>query len=310
MAAAPTAPGSALETVIASQKRWSTTANSLKSSIERARRTVLWLAVLGAILETFAAQLAGVSQIERIGTSKAAYVHLAMALGYLGAAALAVVAVVRQWKLGHDRIQAWVLSRAGSESLKREIYRYRTRSGPYAAGNPDNELLNQHDKILENLQPYLKYITRSQPSTPGPVPGLLDVAGYLKERIEEPKGNIGFFNDRSNLYSERLKLLNETQLVLAILGALLGAAVTMTGTQTYGAWVAVLTTISGVLAAHALAQRYEQLTISYRAAAQRLQSAVGRWKAADGGNPGDLVEVCENILLEENQGWIAGADQQ
>jgi hypothetical protein len=74
--------------------------------------------------------------------------------------------------------------------------------------------------------------------------------------------------------------------------------------------VAVITTISGALAAHALAQRYEQLTVSYRASAQRLESAVARWKAGGSADVGDLVEACENILLEENQGWIAGADQQ
>lgn len=308
MAATPMAPSSALETVIADQKRWSATAVSLKNSIEQARRIVLWLAVLGAILETFAAQLAHVSQIEQLKTSQAPHSGLAMALGYIGAAALAVMAVIRQWKLGHDRTQAWVVSRSGSESLKREIYRYRTLTGPYATANLDVELLNRRDEILDKLKPYLRYITPSPPSTP--TPGQLDAAGYLNERITGPKGNLKFFDDRSNLYTKRVKLLNVTQFLLAILGALLGAAVTIKGTQTYGAWVAVITTISGAIAAHALAQRYEQLTISYRATAQRLQSAVDRWKATPGGNLGDLVEACENILLEENQGWIAGADQQ
>jgi hypothetical protein len=303
-------PGSALATVIADQMRWSATAGSLRSSIELARRTVLWLAVLGAILATLAAQIAGVSEIEKIKTSHATHSGLALALGFIGAAALAVVAVIRQWKLGHDRTQAWVLCRAGSESFKREIYRFRTGTGPYAAGNANVELLNRRDEILDKLKPYQTYVIDSQPSTT--VPGSLNAAGYLDERISGPKGNVKFFNDRSSQYAIRLRLLHAAQFWLTVLGALLGAAVTVAGTQSqrYGAWVAVITTISAALAAHALAQRYEQLTISYRAAAQSLESAVERWKAAGASNLNDLVEACENILLAENQGWIAGADQK
>jgi hypothetical protein len=306
------ATGSALSTVIGEQKRWSGTAASLKNSIEQARRTVLWLAVLGAILETLAAQFAHVSQIEQLKAAHAAHSGLAMTLGYLGAAALAVAAVVRQWKLGHERAQAWILSRAGSESLKREIYRYRTQTGPYSPAststNPDLELLNQREEILKKLEPYQKYAVDIQPNTT-PL-SLLDAAGYLDERVSGPKGNVKFFYDRSNQYIRALNLLNGAQFTLAILGALLGVAVTLTGTQTYGAWVAVITTITGALAAHTLAQRYEQLTISYRATGQRLEGAVARWQSAGSTKLGDLVEACENILLEENQSWIAGADQR
>ena len=301
----------ALSTVVSDQKRWSSTAASLKSSIELARRAVLCLGVLGAVLETLAAQFAHVSQIEQIKSAHAMHSGLAMTLGYLGAAALAIAAVVRQWKLGHERTQAWVLSRAGSESLKREIYRYRTRTGAYSPANTasaDLELLNQRDEILKKLEPYQKYAVDIQPSST--LPSLLDAAGYLDERVTAPNGNVKFFYDRSNQYVKALNLLNAAQFMLAALGALLGVAVTLTGTQTYGAWVAVITTITGALAAHALAQRYEQLTISYRATGQRLEGAVARWQSAGSKNLGDLVEACESILRDENQSWITGADRQ
>lgn len=299
----------ALETVVVDQKRWSNAAGALKSSIDEARRLVLWLGVLGAILETAAAQIAHVSQIEDIQNGAATNSGLAMALGYLGAAALAVAAVVRQRKLGHERAQAWVLCRAGSESLKREMYCYRTQTGPYAsAGGREIELLNRRDQILEKLTPYQRYTTDPQPTAN--VAGALDAHGYLDERVTGPKGNLNFYADRSNEYAKRLQFLNRLQMFLAILGALLGVAVTLSRNQGYGAWVAVVTTISGALGAHLLAQRYEQLTISYRATAQRLQGAVARWQAANSNNLGDLVEACEGILLQENQGWIAGTDQQ
>ena len=94
-----------------------------------------------------------------------------------------------------------------------------------------------------------------------------------------------------------------------MIAALLSAAVTLTETQQYGAWVAVITTVSGAVAAHLMAQRYEQLTITYRATADRLESVKDRWYAKGAVNLADLVESCEAVLFEENQGWIAGAAQ-
>jgi SMODS and SLOG-associating 2TM effector domain 1/Protein of unknown function (DUF4231) len=287
--------GSALATLVLDQKRWSNTASALKKSIGRARWIVLGLAGLGAILETWGAQ---------IHTTSAGH---SLVFGYGGAAALAIAAVLRHWKLGHERVQAWILARSGSESFKREMYLFRTRTGPYASDQREDALLNRRQEILTKLQSVQKYRVdlKTRPETPG----WLDAQGYLAERIEGPKGQIQWLTDRAVEYSRRLGLLNASEFLLALAGALLGAALTITGKQAYGAWVAVITTISGAIAAHALAQRYEQLLISYRAAADRLSGTVARWNAKNPSNIAQLVEPCEAVLLEENQGWIAGADQ-
>lgn len=283
-----------LTTVVLDQKRWSDTASTLKKTIGRARWIVLGLAVSGAILATWGAQI------------HANNPSLSLTFGYGGAAALAIAAVVRQWKLGHERVQAWIMARSASESFKREMYLYRTRTGPYAADPRDDALLNRREEILQKLQPVQKYRvdSKTQPETPA----LLDGNGYLEERIEGPRGQIQWFTNRATEDSRVLGLLNGAEFTLALAGALLGAGLTITGKQAYGAWVAVITTISGAVAAHTLAQRYEQLIVSYRAASDRLTGIVARWKAKKSGNIAELVEPSEAALLEENQGWIAGAD--
>jgi len=289
------AGGDALATVARDQKRWSLTANKLKASIGQARWIILVLAVAGAILETAGAQ---VNQTQK---------DLAKVLGYGGAAALAIAAVIRLWRLGQERTQAWIMARSGSESLKREMYLFRTSAGPYAAGNPVDCLLSRREAILDKLKPYLKY--REEPKDEVKLLGPLDARGYLEERIEGPKAQIPYFTGRANQYQQAQRTLSGTEFLLALIGALLGVTVTQTGKQEYGAWVAVITTISGALAAHVIAQRYEQLTISFRATADRLEGIVARWKARAGAGLAELVEPCEAVLLEENQGWIAGADQ-
>jgi hypothetical protein len=285
----------ALTLVARDQKRWSLTANTLKASVGQARWTVLWLAVAGAAIETLGAQV------------HSSHASLALTLGYAGAAVLAVAAAIRQWKLGHERIQAWIVARSGAESFKHEMYLFRTKTGPYASGDAPDSLLNRREQILLKLQPFQKY--RVEPNSEGETPGLLDADGYLQERIHGPQGQIQFFKDRADQYSRTQRLLSGGEFILALIGALLGAALTMTGKQAYGSWVAVITTISGALAAHALAQRYDQLTISYRATSDRLAGIEARWSAKNSASLADLVEPCEAVLLEENQGWIAGADQ-
>jgi SMODS and SLOG-associating 2TM effector domain 1/Protein of unknown function (DUF4231) len=289
------APEDALAAVAVDQKRWSNTASALKKSIGRARWTVLGLVVLAAVLATWGAQ---------IHATKA---ELSVAFGYSGAAALAIAAVIRQWKLGHERAEAWILSRSGSESLKGEMYLFRTGAAPYTSDQRDDTLLNRRQEILSKLQSVQKY--RIDPKPQPQTLGSLDASGYLAERIEGSNGQIQWFIDRATKYSRVLGLLNGAEFLLALAGALLSAALTVTGKQTYGAWVAVITTISGALAAHALAQRYEQLIVSYRAASDRLVGIVARWKARASATIAELVEPCEAALLEENQGWIAGAEQ-
>ena len=128
---------------------------------------------------------------------------------------------------------------------------------------------------------------------------------YITERID---GQLKYFRDHAKDCSILQDRFGEAEFVLAIVAALLGAASTIIGRQAYGAWVAVITTIIGAVASHALVQRYEQLASSYRATADRLQGIVARYRASNG-TLDELVQQAEAALFEQNQGWIAGGDE-
>jgi len=282
----------ALELVAKDQKRWSATANNLKHVVDRSRLAVLTLAIAGAALETLGAQI-----------------HLslpdeAVFVGYLGAASLAVVGAIKQWKLSRDRTQAWIVSRSASEAFKREMYLYRTSSGPYSSDSPSRVLLDRREQILAKANTVQRYAVDPDYSDLK-IPGPLDPVGYIAERV---RGQVDWFRERAARATKIENFLDLAQFVLAVVGTLLGAALTMTGKQAYGAWVAVITTVIAALAAHAAAQRYEQLVVTYRATADRLQGLAARFQSAKG-DPRELIERCEAILLEENQGWIAGANE-
>src|SRR5580704_10504905 len=131
----------ALQTVARDQRRWSLTANSLKSQINWARGCILVLAVAGALLETLAAQLHPTKSYTP-----------AKIIGYIGAVGLASIAVIRAQYLPQSRMQAWLVGRSVSEALKRELYRYRTSTGPYRAENRDQILIDRRDAIIEKAR--------------------------------------------------------------------------------------------------------------------------------------------------------------
>jgi len=282
---------SALAIVAEDQKRWSLTANALKRSIGRWRLIALGLAISGAALETLAAQI------------HRTLPDAATAAGYAGAVALALVGVVQQRKLRRDRVHAWIVARAASEALKREMYLFRASAGPYSSGTAADTLLDRRRDILATVTVAQQHVVHPIPSVTAP--GTLDPATYLNERV---RGQIDWFRARAEDAAERQRLFDGLEFGLAVLGAGLGAALTLTGQQGYGAWVAVVTTVIAAIAADVQGERYAQLTVTYRATADRLAEVEARWSAKKG-SLAELVERCEAVLLEENQGWIAGASE-
>lgn len=279
-----------LETVALDQKRWSLTAGTLKRDIERARWAVLILAIAGAFLAALALSL-----------------PYSFVAGYLGAAALGSIVVVKSQRLSRERLQAWILARAAAESFKREMYLYRTSSGPYgidSGGTPDVALFERRDEILGKVRSIQRFLQEPNPMTVASL-GALDANAYISERVS---GQIDWFRGKADHYSGTQGTLGGLEYFLAIAGALLGAGLTFAQLQIFGAWVGVITTISGAVGAHVLAERYDQLIVSYRATADRLTGILGRWRA-NRGPLSQLVEQVEAALLEENQGWIAGADE-
>jgi len=284
-----------LETVALDQERWTLTANRLKYSLERARYRILGLSIAGAILAALAAQI------------HTPYPAASEVAGYAGAVALALVIIARAQGLRRERVQAWVLASAASQSLQSEMYHYRTSSGPYAdylAGNSEVTLLERRADILDKVRPIQRYTVEPDPKTVAPL-GLLDADAYISERVD---GAMSSFRKWADHFVAAQGSWQKLEYLLAIAGALLGAALTFTHNQAYGAWVAVVTTIAVAVGADVLAERYAQLTVGYRAMPDRLARMVSRWRA-NHGTVEQLVEQVEATLLAENQAWVAGAEE-
>jgi hypothetical protein len=278
-----------LETVARDQRRWSLTANRLKSQINWARGWVLVLAIAGAVLETLTAQL---QPTESGGPGKT--------IGYIGAVVLASIAVVRAQYLPQSRIQGWLVGRSVSEALKKELYRYRTSTGPYRNEDRDQALMDRRDIIIEKARSVQVFaIEPGETGSTGLPP--LDSEGYLRNRLE---AQVNWYRERAVKYSSRQSFFSAFQFTLALASAGLGAVAASMRDRSLAAWVAVITTMLSAFGSYLLAQRYEQLIVTYRAAAERLETIRVRWSSFD-----ELVDRCEAVIEQENQGWVASADE-
>ncbi|KYG21908.1 hypothetical protein SE92_18030 [Bradyrhizobium sp. AT1] len=287
-----------LESVADSQAKWSTTANGMKSTIDRARWCVFALSSLGAVLASVASQLPEGNANARTWVAITAAICLAFAT------------LFTQRLLGPERITAWVRSRAISERLKREAYRYATKAAPYDdPAKADDVLRTELQKIDEDAKELLEQQipAKDQGSSPRVFLGLDE---YLARRTSK---QIAFYEDRAKTYQSTASQLRSLELALAGAATLLTAVASVVAKPVilgvhfdFAALTAVLTTLGGAVIAHIEAERYSFLVVTYRATALQLQRRVDGAKAP----LSDFVNDCENILSAENASWIAKQTRQ
>jgi hypothetical protein len=287
------------------QGTWSATADMLKARVDRARTVVLALGVAGAVLETAATSMPS-------GGGR-------MSVAWIGAACLALIPLLSARFLSRARVNAWTRARSASEALKSEGYRFRARAEPYdrpeTAGAELASAMSRIDTAVDDLRRETAGIGHE--ATPWSAE--LSPRQFLEERVLEQAHR--FYRPRAARYKVLSDRFRRVELGLAVTATVLGvgAGVSPSAGVTpsllpalqvqIGAWVAVLTTVGGAVATHAMAARYDRLISSYLATANRLETlAVSidpdsvtvpsrEWSA--------FVHRCEEAISTENESWKA-----
>jgi hypothetical protein len=205
----------------------------------------------------------------------------------------------------------WVLLRAAAESIKSELYRYRTRTTPYGdAATRNAELTGRVERTVEHLMqtgvssgPVDPYWGQMPPSMYGASAdddgiGELDADAYLKLRV----GNqLDYYRDRTRGLNRRRGRLQFLAIAAGGAGSILAAA----GVEI---WIGLTTAISAAAVAYVGDLRVDSTIVAYNQAASRLEALRDRWtalapelrpKAFD-----RLVADAEDVLLTELGGWV------
>ena len=287
------AGGSALETVWRERERLSSAANGLKRDLDGWRTAAFALAIVGAVLETAAAQLPD---------------PYGRASSWVGAVALGLVPFIYANRLDQKRVSAWVKARAASEALKSQLYLYRTGSEPYHQSDRDKVLRENGQRLLEQVDELAVHLAAVH-SPEAPAPGGLSLDEYIDERVN---GQIEFYRRNAQKLARRVGVFRRAEFLAALVATVLGVIAAFADAEGVGIWVAVLTTVGATVAAHVTAARFEPQIIQYNAAARRLgflrdelPSASGEYEAVPAATRSSFVRESEGIILMENQAWAA-----
>ena len=292
-----------LDKVADRQAQWSQTADSLKKSLGRARWWVFFLSVSGALAASIASQIGPSGAPVAVGNFANPRGWAAIA----GVLCLAFSTFLVSRLLGAASVSNWARARAISEGLKREAFRFATRSAPYDDPDPDKNETKLDDErrgIEDDGADLIASLVAKSGS--GSTPRMfLGEPDYRALRVQKA---IDWYRRKGGEHRKTATRLGRTEFALSAVATVVTALSTISGKWTIGgvqldflAFTAVLTTLGGAILAHVEALRLHDLVMTYFATARRLEDKKDR----PGLSFSALVSDCEDIIATENSGWIA-----
>lgn len=219
-----------------------------------------------------------------------------------------MLAAANKFKSGNK----WLLLRGGAESLKREIYAYRTKSGEYAK-NPEHVLAQRMEKITRRTMRTEVNLSAVKPASRGngfPATNLgaqgddgfseLNPDKYIQYRL---KDQLNFYRSAAVKIDRKLRMLYWGSFITAGLSTFLA----VTENQV---WIAVTTAVVAAIGTYLAFTQYEMTLVKYNQSKTDLLSIMAWWNAlsaeqqARPQNFTNLVNHTEMVLKNEFEGWI------
>jgi hypothetical protein len=211
----------------------------------------------------------------------------------------------------------WILLRGTAEAIKREIYRYRSRTGDYSK---DRLTTNSRDDVFhERLEPISRRLMQTDVNHGalkpynGPLPpkmggaqenddgfSFLTPERYIELRLE----------DQLNYYSSKTPKLEKQIKDMQVAILIAGGAGTLLAALHAELWVALTTALATALTTSLVSRRVEETLVGYNQSAADLANVRDWWtklSPAAKRNPKNidqLVEVTEKVLETELSGWV------
>jgi hypothetical protein len=270
---------------------WAATSRQKKTEIFSWKLRVLVLTIVGAILGAVSSRLSGISDPG------------AWSIGIAGGVFVALATYLSREILSPDQERRWIRARSMAETLKAEIFLFRTTAAPYDVADPAPKLMERVQEHLANVEDMQSATLSADEQRQGLPEGPLSLQDYIRERLDDQVEH--FYWPRVQQYDRLMKRWRNVNLALGALATVLGVLGKWTGT-----WVAVITTVTTAVAAYLYANRYQYLIISYQATARQLEFLKHQW-VVDGAPEQDqekrnqFLQACEEAISIENNAWMA-----
>jgi len=286
-------------------------AAAARKSFERMQT---WILALG-IIATFVALLKEALAINPQGS----YAWVDDVLHWIVVGLPLLVAVLIGMALRLAAGKRWVLLRGAAETIKREIYRFRTRTGIYRAAAaqdasvPPQELLSAQldaieTKLLQTeassaeLTPYSGLLPPPMYGASREDDGLspLDPEHYLAFRVGD---QLSYFHPKVVQLASMRRRFQFAVLAAGAVGAILAAA-------GFEVWIGLTTAIASAALAYLGYLQIESTLVGYNQVAGRLEALRRSWLARPASRREEpeafdaLVADAEAVLSTELGGWV------
>lgn len=225
----------------------------------------------------------------------------------------ALIALISRRAIG----RRWVLIRGAAETIKSEIYRYRTRTGLYAASLDEPHSTRQR-RLAARLSAIDADLMRSDASCgalapyAGPLPPVIATRSPDDDGLSELDADryLAFrLADQMSYYHGKTQQLDRRRLQLQVITVAVGAAGAVLAAAGLVIWIALTTAISSAALAFLTAMRVDGAIIAYNQSAARLVALQREFREAR--RAGDLrpafdalVTAAEGVLVTETAGWV------
>jgi hypothetical protein len=279
------------------------------------RKIQFWILALGLIAVFF-------SLLQKQGPElvKPDHVKALQALGWLRYPIIVIpilTAIVLAYQKRFRPDIKWILLRSSAEAIKREIYRYRSRTCDYSEDRLTTD--SRDDVFYERLEPVRRRLMQSEANQgalkpyQGPLPPLMEGAlknddgcsfltpeRYIELRLED---QLNYYSNKTPKLETQLKQMQIAILVAGGVGTLLAAV----GAEL---WIGLTTALATALTTSLASRQFDETLVRYNQSAADLATVRDWWtklSPAAKRNPKNidqLVDVTEKVLETELTSWF------
>jgi len=272
-------------------RRWSIVTSRADRFLRRWRSVNFGLIVAGSALGALAAQDTWFSTT------------VTVALGIVGASALAVAAVLQSRVLSTEKLRERVAARATSETMKGLVFQYLAGVEPFAGADRDLAL-NAKVKEVRDRATARKSLTMGVEPDDKPLPSIIGIADYVRGRAEDQRN---WHDRRSGDHRTLAGRWRAAEVIATAAAAVLAAAGGVLHGPDLSAWVAVATTVAAAIAAHLAVQQHERIADAYGQTVIDLDALLGDLDPAiaDPARAAAFVADVERVLAAQNGAWVS-----
>ncbi|HEX8087575.1 MAG TPA: DUF4231 domain-containing protein, partial [Blastocatellia bacterium] len=225
-----------------------------------------------------------------------------------------LVTVASRFKQGNK----WLLLRAGAESIKREIYRYRARASYY---EEDPEQISPEQQLTKKIEDITRRTMRTEVNTLALVP-YNKGDGFPPYMYAAKGGDDGFsyltpdryvevrLGDQLNYYKKTALKLERKLRALYWLTFIIGGVGTYLAATSRQVWIALTTAVVTAIGTYLGYRQTESSLMKYNQVRTNLENVKAWWIGLSSEeqsmqqNINSLVKYTEQVLESELDGWV------